>query len=70
MFDGQHCDESLIALGGLGFGENLEGTSGEVCTRNMQCHVTFGCRIDVYSMTEENHGVRRLRDPKLEIQVN
>ena len=56
MFGGQHYDESLISLGGLSFGESLEGKAGEGCTRNMQCHVTFGCRIGVYSMTEENHG--------------
>jgi len=56
LFGGHHYDETLIALGVLRFGENLETKFGEGCLRSMQCNVTFGCRLGVYSMTEENHG--------------
>jgi hypothetical protein len=35
VFGGQHYDESLIALGGLRFDENLDAKFGEGCIRNM-----------------------------------
>jgi hypothetical protein len=56
VFVGQHYDESLMALEGLRFGENLEAKFGESWMRNMQCNVTFGCQLGVNFMTQENHG--------------
>jgi hypothetical protein len=53
---GQHCDDILIALGGLRLGGKLEVSFWEGCISSMQCNVKFGYQMSSCCRTEENHG--------------
>ena len=55
LFWGQQCDESLIALGVLYFGEDFEVDFGKGCMTSIQCNVNFGYQLSICSRTEENH---------------
>lgn len=55
MFRGQQCDEILIALEGLRFGEDFEVDFRKGCMTSMQCNVNFWYQLSVCSRTEENH---------------
>jgi len=50
------CGEILIALGGLLFGENVEGIFREGCMRSMHREVDFGYKISIFSSSDETHG--------------
>jgi hypothetical protein len=49
----KHCDEILIMLGRLRFGEDFEVNFAEGYVRRMQCNVGFGHRLSVCFSTEK-----------------
>ena len=46
------CGEILIALGGMLFGENVEGIFREGCMRSLQCEVDFGYKLRICARSD------------------